>query len=85
MAGVGMAGPGWIAGTEGPALLVWSVGGPGLGGGASAWRVTASSRSAARASCSARGRDTSRARIAVDNVIFMTGMSPSVAYRRQPG
>jgi len=50
-----------------------------LGGVGSGWRVTFSSRSAASARCSAWGRDTSRARIAVDSVIFVTGMFSSVA------
>jgi hypothetical protein len=42
------------------------------------WRVTASSRSAAAASCSARGRDTSRARIAEVGVIFIPDMRLSI-------
>lgn len=39
-------------------------------------RVTASSRSAAAARCSVRGRDTSRARIAEVGVIFIPAMDP---------
>jgi hypothetical protein len=56
-------------------------GGAGLGGGGggSDWRVTAASRSAAAVRCSSCGRDASLARMAVDSVIFVTGMCPSVA------
>jgi len=44
------------------------------------WRVTASSRSAAAARCSVRGRDTSRARIAEVGVIFIPAMHPVSPY-----
>jgi hypothetical protein len=51
--------------------------GAGLGGaGSGGWREAESSRSAAAVRCSSCGRDTSRARMAVDKVIFVTGMNP---------
>jgi hypothetical protein len=49
------------------------------------WRVTASSRSAAAASCSARGRDTSRARIAEVGVIFIPDMPLSIGRKISVG
>jgi hypothetical protein len=70
--GVGLA-------TAGPDRPVDAAGSVGSGGGVSAGRVTVSSRSAASARCSACGRDTSRARMAVDSVILVIGMYASVA------
>jgi hypothetical protein len=49
-------------------------------GGPFLWRVAASSRSAAAARCSVRGRDTSRARIAEVGVIFIPAMDPLSPY-----
>jgi hypothetical protein len=57
---MGTGGAGWTGG--------------GTADGTSGWRLPASSRSAASARCSAWGRDTSLARIAVDTVILVTGM-----------
>ena len=72
----GTAGPGWAVGAA-----AGSAGRrrPGLGGAGSAGRVTVSSRPAAAVRCSSCGRDTSRARMAVDSVILVTGISTSVA------
>jgi hypothetical protein len=49
------------------------------GAGVSAWRGAEASRAAASVRCSSCGLDTSRARIAVDSVILVIGMYPSVA------
>jgi hypothetical protein len=61
-------------------FAVVAEGSAGLGGrGVSGWRGAEASRAAASVRCSSCGRDTSRARMAVDTVILVIGMYTSVA------
>jgi len=75
-----------VPGGSGTAAGDLALGGAGAAAGfPSPWRVTAFSRSAAAAMCSARGRDTSRARIAEVGVIFIPAMRLSIGRERGIG
>jgi hypothetical protein len=67
-------------GTGGAGFAAWGEEAAGLGAAeGSGWRGAEASRAAASVRCSSCGRDTSRARMAVDSVILVIGMYPSVA------
>jgi hypothetical protein len=69
--GIGTGRAGFAVGAEDAAGLGAAEG--------SGWRGADASRAAASVRCSSCGRDTSRARMAVDSVILVIGMYASVA------